>query len=49
VLTGTATVAEWQFSPNIYTGICEKPEFHTSEIEILWLEVIYQEQDLVCL
>jgi exonuclease III len=24
--------------PNIY--ICEKPEFHTSEIEILWLEVI---------
>jgi hypothetical protein len=24
--------------PNIY--ICEKPEFHTSKIEILWLEVI---------
>jgi hypothetical protein len=24
--------------PNIY--ICERPEFHTSEIEILWLEVI---------
>jgi hypothetical protein len=26
--------------PNIYIYICEKPEFHTSEIEILWLEVI---------
>jgi hypothetical protein len=24
----------------VYIYVCEKPEFHTSEIEILWLEVI---------